>query len=249
MNWNTAFPRRVFGRLASAAALTAAMCAPAAHAGVLNFETPVDSPFVFNGSVLTLGKYYVEGAGDINNTGTEPSFVGAIGGSDSCSSGVQCPANNATNYYTAVDDGYLYFGMADGSAFSLKSLDASFVGAGLASYPAVAGVLFLQAYDADGIVDSRYLNLNGPFGGSFNFSTYDLSGFGGGKMFTDVLVASFACNTTSTNCDRLSNQANFALDNIVTVEAAAVPEPGSFALLGLGLLGLRAARRRTTAAA
>lgn len=235
-------PRRAAGRLLTALAAATVLCAaPAVQAGVLDFETPVDNPFVSSGDVLQLGKYYVEGAGTSG-------FVGAIGGRDTCGDGLQCPVNNQTTYYSALDDGYLFFGMWDGSAFSLKSLDASFIGAGLASYPSVAAILEITAFDAQGIVDDIFVNLAGPIGGSFNFATFDLSSFGNGKTFTDVRIASFACTVGSTTCDRTTNQANFALDNIVTVDASDVPEPGTFALLGLGLLGLRAARARRRAA-
>lgn len=234
-------PKRTFGKLFNAVAVAAALCASSVtQAGVLDFEAPVDNPFVFSGDVLHLGKYYVEGAGTAG-------FVGAIGGNDSCA-GPQCPVNNATNYYSAFDDGYFFFGMFDGSAFTLASLDASFIGAGAASYPQVAALLYITAFDANGIVDEIFLNLAGPTGGNFNFASYDLTGFGGGAQFTDVRVASFACDAAG-NCDRTTNQANFAIDNITTIDASAVPEPGSFALIGLGLLGLRAASRRRAAIA
>jgi hypothetical protein len=37
----------------------------------------------------------------------------------------------------------------------------------------------------------------------------------------------------------------FGIDNVAIVSAAKVPEPGNLALMGLGLLGLVFARRRT----
>lgn len=237
---NSTSPRRGLKRLFNTIAIAAALCAaPLSQAGVLDFEAPVDAPFVFSGDVLAMGNYYVEGAGTAG-------FVGAIGTNDACA-GIQCPVNNATNYYSALDDGYMFFGMLDGSAFTLGSLDASFIGTG-GTYPAVAALLYIAAYDSVGLVAEIYLDLAGPSNGNFNFATYDLSAFGGGLSFTDVLVASYACDGSG-QCGRTTNQAQFAIDNIVTVglDAGVVPEPGTFALLGLGLLGLRTFSRRRAA--
>lgn len=230
-------PKRPLATLFSTIALAAALCATSvAQAGVLDFEGPNDGPLVFAGDVQTIGKYYVEGAGT-------PGFVGTIAGSDSCD-GPQCPANNATTYYSGVDDGYMFFGLADGSRFTLGTIDASFIGTG-GTYGSVAGLLYIAAFNATGLVAEIYLDLAGPTGGAFNFATYDLSAFGNGLAFTDVLVASYACDDPA-NCDRTRNQANFAIDNIVTIDAVAVPEPGSLALFLLGMLGLGAIARRRT---
>jgi hypothetical protein len=229
-----------FAKLAGTAAVAATLCmSSSAQAGVLDFETPVDSPFVFSGDVITMGNYYVEAAGDAG-------FTGAIANTDSCM--LQCPVNGTTNYYTALNDGYMYFGLNSGAGFTISSLDASFLGNG-GTYPSIAGLLYIAAFDAAGLVAETYLNLAGPTGGSFNLATYDLSGFGGGSLFTDVLVASYACDANG-NCNRTTNQAQFAIDNIVTVDAITgdVPEPGSFALMGLGMFGIGAIARRRKAA-
>ncbi len=220
-----------FGKLFNAAAIVVALCAPfSAQASVLDFETPLDMPFLYGGDVITAGDYRLNVIGS--------GFAGAVGTSDMCFS-IQCPGNNNTNYYSALADSYFVFGRNDNAAFKLQSLDASFIGLNAGPYASVAALLYVAGYDANGLVADIYLELGGPVNNQFNFANYDLGAFSN-FGFTDVLIASFACDAAGA-CNRTTNQGNFAIDNITT---AAIPEPGSFALLGLGLLGLAFSRRR-----
>jgi hypothetical protein len=218
-----------------------------AQADTLTFEGAIDSPFVYAGDHLLLGKYWTESYG-IGATQSND-FVGMfINGSDNgLCAGLSCPVNNTSQYYAGLNDGYFYFGMQDDSAFKMRSLQASFIGAGQTLPPSVAGVLVLQGFDAqDNAVGAGWqLNLPSPnASGEFNFINYDLSATAFGNAdYAYVRVLGYACNSAG-SCTNGAGLVNFAVDNIVT---SAVPEPGAWVLYGLGLLGMGVfARKRGT---
>jgi len=108
----------LFKQLAVVAALGACSLA---QAGVLDFEGPnADTPFIFSGDVTTFGDYWVASYGG-TQTGD---LVGSVveGSDNGLCAGIACPVNNASHYYAALNDGYVYFGRNDNVNFALKSL-------------------------------------------------------------------------------------------------------------------------------
>ncbi len=220
--------------IVSAAMITSLCCATNAQAGIIDFEA-VEAPIVVDGQRTMLGDYYIDSFGE----GVADALVGTMGNNDICSGfGFACPTNNNSSYYNVLADSYFILAKADSQAFKVRSLQASFIGAGQGSFNGIAGAIELIGFDAnDQEIAYAPLFLRGPTDGQFSFADFNTGAFGATHM-AYVLVLGYACD--SSGCSRSGNRANFAIDNIVTE----VPEPASLALLGLGLLGLAAFSRR-----
>lgn len=239
-------PSGTFKKLAAAAFGAAALASAPAQAGVIGFEGyygPVEGTQVYTESGFNLG-FYANVAGGGAGTlvgefidGTDPSYC----------VNMACPVNNPGMYYGALNDSYIDItSSTNGQRFKVKSLDASFIGASpvLGSYPATTGILRLQGIRVDGTYALQDFVFGRPSAGGFQFSHYDTTSSFAANEFVELLMFGFACDTAGSCKAFQTNQGQFGLDNL---ELVAVPEPASAMILGLGLVGLVAARRRKAA--
>ena len=234
-------------KLALAVAGSVALLASApAAAAVINFENQWPTIY-FPGESFEESGYVLTAIDNHDGSGIPG---GIANGNDptTCPEG-GCPAGNSSLYYIGVNDGGLDIARNwVENTFILRGFDFSFVaplgGLKTGSY----GQLQLNATTVGGATIATSLDFPAIVGGRPQFGTAMLdSAF----LNTTLTSLSFrACLFDGSSCvnpedgDMFINQAQFAIDNI---DLAEVPEPGSIALIGLGMGALALRRRKTTA--
>ncbi|MBA4177033.1 MAG: hypothetical protein C0505_10815 [Leptothrix sp. (in: Bacteria)] len=232
----------------SVVAAATLLCLGAAQAGLvtLDFESVDTSnapfvPLITNGDELTQNGMSLTALS--NAAGAQAGdLVGALldgtGVATTCFN-FTCPTNNATNFLTALDDGYFYLRNIDGRSFTIDNFIAAFVGDTSGLYPGIPGQIVFQGVRAsDGAQLPSSFNLT-----STNFLSYTASA--GGSLrntpWSAMFIYARTCSTSG-SCTAFNNdRAQFALDDL---RINVIPEPASLALAGLALAGLGIARRR-----
>lgn len=225
---------------AGAAIVTLAAAAPA-QATVIDFNDYFT--LVGHGDSFDEDGYRLTGLS--NHPGAAPGdLVGAIFDGADCDGGA-CPAGNATPYYGAIDDGVLLVEAVNATSFRIGSFDASFMGNNATSFPFVSGLLRIQGVRADHTFAIETYQLAGPSNGAFQFAHYDTTSFFGSQDFVAAFFFGYACDFSGSCSAFSTDRGQFGIDNIAL--AAAVPEPATGLIFGLGLASLCACARRRSA--
>jgi hypothetical protein len=235
--------------LGVAAAFALLGTAPA-MATVVDFESLSPDAFYLGGDTFTDAGYTLQA---VDNHGGTSGAVGLLAnGADLSTCWVGgCPTNNTSHFYLGANDGGVKIRKNDSGGFNLRSLDYSFVApvGGQANFS--FGRLMLTGNLANG----------GTIDTSFDFPGTDASGnplfdtamlppaFGNAVLMGLTIHACLfdgagGCTVAQDWTDPTIYQAQFAIDNITL---ATVPEPGSLALLGLGMGALMMRRRKSAA--
>jgi len=236
----------------TALASAALVLAGSAQASNIDFEGDLGLFQLDDGSSLVgHGDQFAQGAYSFlafAYSDTQPEYgnlVGAVLSSsnaiDNCG-GLKCPLNGQGQFYAALNDSVLYMARADGEGFTMKSFDASFIGNGIDAIPTVPEKFMIQATRLDGATVTLSYSLAGATNGNLSFATY-VAGSAESMIFTEMYFYGMACSTTGACSAFGSNRGQFALDNIHVEGIAAVPEPSTYLLMGLGLAGLSLRRR------
>lgn len=243
--------KKITGAALGALAL---MSATPAMAAVIDFESI--GPSIYGGTETLSENGYtmtvIDTAAGPDGTG----FAGGVGdGSDPFLCVIAaCPAGNASHFYMGVNDGSVKLTRDDNAAFQVSGIDYAFLapvgGLGSNSW----GQLTLLGTRADGgtIAAAYDFPLLNALGKS-PFVTNSLSVFGNVGL-SSLVISSCLFDGAGACVNPASNQAQFAFDNLnvsAVGPVAPVPEPETYAMLGLGLglVGLLSRRRAKAASA
>jgi hypothetical protein len=224
------------------AGLCAAVLALPAYADVLDFESLAPRGVGFT-DVLDYKGYLLKGDSGFDDSLPGDLVGGILDGSKAkdCQ-WLACPVNNDTHYYGGLNDGVMLLSRADKQAFSLTSLDASYIGAYQGqSKPDVPGFLRIQAFRADQSFELFDIDLHRGVNEYF-FEHTDTGDFGK-EQFVSMAFFGFSCDFSGDCFAFSTNEGQFGIDNL-NLSVSAVPEPSGFAMLGTGMLVMGTIARR-----
>lgn len=215
-------PKTVSGFRACALLVLGTLSCAFAQATVLDFEAV--SPNLYdNGESFTQGAYtFVVGG----------SF-GAVDTAAGCFIAT-CPSNNATQFYQGYNDSHVTLRRTDGGSFSLLGFDAAFIAPVPIPADLLTGRIEFTATGSNGSFHGGSDFASSVADGSVPFETYSLAALAGLTSLKSVDFYACSFNDAGNCVNPIDNLAQFALDN-VSVNVAPVPEPGTVALMAMGL--------------
>lgn len=227
-------------------AMALASAAPA-MADVITFDGQLpDFPIFAGGDSFSSNGYTFQAFDNpLSTSGTGLAGI-LLNGNDPYSCGVAaCPTGNTTTYYAGVNDGSVKMTGSDVRGFRLNGVDFGFISP-ISGLPAglLPGKLTITAEKVGGGTVHAELEFGAlDSSGASPFLHASLVSQFGSAAYSSVVFSS--CVYDGSGCSQGLNQAQFGIDNI---EVAAVPEPQTYAMLGLGLagIGLLARRRRAS---
>ncbi len=247
----------------SALALAALAGAAGAQATTIDFDSGVDTslaagaPYFLLDRDAVIQKGFAIGVGNVNNgtNASDGSLVGALfdPSINSCDSAtLTCPTGNSTTYLAAYNDAVPFIQALDGSAFSLSSFSASFIGTPGNTNTQASGVpaglirLFVvQSDGTSGYLTAQFQLKGTDSSGNLSFADFIMPTSIQALSLVEVDFVGYSCNGGG-NCNAFTtNKGQIALDNINVT--AVVPEPASWllAFVGLGAVGAVVRRRRS----
>jgi hypothetical protein len=232
--------------LALAGSLALLASAPAA-AAIIDFESQLPTIYLPGETFEEAGFFLTA----VDNHGGSGIPGGLANGFDptTCPLG-GCPTGNNSLFYVGVNDGGLDITRNwVENTFMLRGFDFSFLAPVGDLDPGVYGQLQLSATTVGGATITTSLDF--PAVGANGRPPFGAAALGSAFMNATLTSLNIrACLFDGNACvnpgddSLLINQAQFAIDNINLAE---VPEPGSMALIGLGMGALALRRRKTTA--